>query len=63
MLSVGVRRRDDRAVDGVHDMGGMHGFGAVPIEVDEPIFHEPWEGRGGGCSARVMGNTTVDHFR
>ena len=32
-------------MDGVHDMGGMHGFGAVPFEDDEPVFHEPWEGR------------------
>ena len=37
--------RDDRAVDGVHDLGGMHGFGPVPIEADEPLFHERWEGR------------------
>src|SRR4051794_41892820 len=26
-------------------MGGMHGFGAVRAEPDEPVFHEPWEGR------------------
>ncbi len=32
-------------MDGVHDMGGMHGFGAVSVEDDEPVFHEPWEGR------------------
>ena len=32
-------------MDGVHDMGGMHGFGEIPIERDEPVFHEPWEGR------------------
>jgi nitrile hydratase beta subunit len=31
--------------DTVHDMGGMHGFGAVVPEPDEPVFHEPWEGR------------------
>ncbi len=29
----------------IHDMGGMHGFGRVRPEVDEPVFHEPWEGR------------------
>lgn len=29
----------------VHDMGGMHGFGPIPIEENEPVFHEPWEGR------------------
>jgi nitrile hydratase subunit beta len=38
------------AVDGVHDLGGMHGFGPVirdPSEraLDEPPFHEPWEAR------------------
>jgi len=32
-------------MNGVHDMGGMHGFGAVIEEKNEPVFHEPWEGR------------------
>ena len=32
-------------MNGVHDMGGMHGMGPIPIEKDEPVFHEPWEGR------------------
>jgi nitrile hydratase len=32
-------------VNGVHDMGGMHGFGNVAPEADEPVFHAPWEGR------------------
>ncbi len=32
-------------MDGVHDMGGMHGFGVVPVEDDDPVFHESWEGR------------------
>jgi nitrile hydratase len=26
-------------------MGGMHGFGRVEPEADEPVFHEAWEGR------------------
>ncbi len=29
----------------IHDMGGMHGFGRVEAEPDEPPFHEKWEGR------------------
>jgi nitrile hydratase subunit beta len=29
----------------LHDMGGMHGFGAVEAEPAEPPFHERWEGR------------------
>ena len=29
----------------IHDMGGMHGFGPVEPEADEPVFHAPWERR------------------
>jgi nitrile hydratase subunit beta len=32
-------------MDGVHDMGGMDGFGKVEVEQNEPVFHAPWEGR------------------
>ena len=32
-------------MNGLHDVGGMHGFGPIEIERDEPVFHEPWEGR------------------
>ena len=32
-------------MNGVHDMGGMHGMGPVVIEQDEPVFHTRWEGR------------------
>ncbi len=32
-------------MDGVHDMGGMHGFGAIAREDDEPVFHADWERR------------------
>ncbi|HEV3373763.1 MAG TPA: nitrile hydratase subunit beta [Xanthobacteraceae bacterium] len=32
-------------MNGVHDMGGMHGFGPVAPERDEPVFHGDWEGR------------------
>jgi nitrile hydratase len=32
-------------MNGVHDMGGMHGFGPVLPEANEPVFHAPWEGR------------------
>src|SRR5436190_773295 len=32
-------------MDGVHDMGGMHGFGKVEAEQDEPVFHADWEAR------------------
>ena len=29
----------------VHDMGGMHGFGPVEAEPNEPVFHADWEKR------------------
>jgi nitrile hydratase len=32
-------------MNGVHDMGGMHGMGPIAHEPNEPVFHEPWEGR------------------
>ena len=32
-------------MNGVHDMGGMHGFGPVIHEANEPVFHAAWEGR------------------
>jgi len=52
-------------MDGIHDMGGMHGFGKVEPEKDEPVFHAPWEGR---CLAlnRAMGAIgawTIDEGR
>lgn len=32
-------------MDGIHDLGGMQGFGPVEIETDEPVFHHDWEKR------------------
>lgn len=32
-------------MNGVHDMGGMQGFGPVKPEANEPVFHAQWEGR------------------
>ena len=32
-------------MNGIHDMGGMDGFGAVDPEPNEPVFHHRWEGR------------------
>ena len=29
--------------DSIHDMGGMHGFGKLEIEANEPKFHADWE--------------------
>jgi nitrile hydratase subunit beta len=32
-------------MNGVHDMGGMHGMGPIRREENEPVFHAEWEGR------------------
>lgn len=32
-------------MNGVHDMGGMHGMGPIRYEPIEPVFHDAWEGR------------------
>jgi len=52
-------------MDGIHDMGGMDGFGKVEVEQNEPPFHEPWEGRVMAL-ARAMGYAGawhIDHSR
>jgi nitrile hydratase beta subunit len=41
-------------VNGVHDMGGMHGMGPLVHDSNEPVFHEEWEGRAWGLQ-RAMG--------
>jgi nitrile hydratase subunit beta len=35
----------ESVMDGIHDLGGKQGFGAVCREPDEPAFHERWEAR------------------
>lgn len=32
-------------MNGVHDMGGMHGMGPIQYEKNEPVFHARWESR------------------
>lgn len=32
-------------MNSIHDMGGMQGLGELHYEENEPVFHEPWEGR------------------
>ena len=32
-------------MNGAHDLGGMHGFGPVEPEPNEPVFHAEWEKR------------------
>jgi nitrile hydratase beta subunit len=37
-------------MDGIHDLGGMSGFGPVEIERGEPVFHERWQARAYGLN-------------
>jgi nitrile hydratase beta subunit len=30
-------------MNGIHDLGGMQDMGPLPLEENEPIFHEDWE--------------------
>jgi nitrile hydratase len=47
------------------DLGGRRGFGSVPIETDEPVFHAPWEASViAGILATIAGGLyNVDQFR
>ncbi len=38
-------------MDGIHDMGGMQGFGPVEHDDDEPVYHTEWEARMRGIAA------------
>ena len=52
-------------MNGIHDLGGMHGLGPVQREDNEPVFHEEWEGRAFAlfASTFVFAGYTVDEFR
>jgi nitrile hydratase beta subunit len=45
------------SVDGVHDMGGMHGFGPVRPDPNEPVFHARWE-----AQVRTMMRHTIGRY-
>ncbi len=52
-------------MDGIHDLGGRHGFGGSLADRDEATFHAPWERRVFALSAVLMGGGcfNVDEFR
>lgn len=52
-------------MDGIHDMGGEHGWGTVAIDPNEQVFAEDWEAKAfalGAMSAGLSG-TNLDAFR
>jgi len=50
-------------VNGVHDMGGMHGLGPIVTEPDEPTFHHPWEGRVHAMTVATPTRSNIDAGR
>ena len=50
-------------MNGIHDMGGMHGMGPVEREANEPVFHEPWEGRVFALNVAVRAKGNLDNSR
>jgi len=52
-------------MNGIHDLGGMHGMGAVTTEENEPPFHHEWERRTFSLFASLFvgGHFNVDMFR
>ena len=43
-------------MNGVHDLGGMHGFGPVEREENEPPFHDRWE-----SAMRTINSSSLAH--
>jgi nitrile hydratase len=52
-------------VNGVHDMGGMEGLGAIDPAPGEPLFHAPWEARALALTlaAGALGRWNIDESR
>ena len=52
-------------LNGVHDMGGMQGFGPVSVEANEPVFHAAWEARVLALQRRLRSRSwyNLDEFR
>lgn len=52
-------------MDGVHDLGGKQGFGAIDVDEGVENFHEDWEARS-RCAINAMGmrkEWNIDWFR
>lgn len=44
-------------MDGIHDVGGMHGFGPVPIEQEDYVFKADWQRRSFALTQALAGPT------
>ena len=52
-------------MNGIHDLGGMHGFGPVDYDPDETGFHDAWERTLAGINLAALGSNlyNIDEFR
>ena len=52
-------------MNGIHDLGGMDGFGSIPRKSNEPVFPNKWEGRVFALSLVIpfFASYTDDQFR
>ena len=50
-------------MNGIHDMGGMQDMGPIEREENEPVFHEPWEGRVYAMNRAIGCVAQVEHRR
>lgn len=50
-------------MNGVHDMGGMHGFGPVTPEPEGEVFHEAWEARAHALNLASPTRANIDAGR
>jgi nitrile hydratase subunit beta len=52
-------------MDGIHDMGGMQGFGTVVVDPNEQVFSQPWHSKAFALGVLSMGmsGTNLDAFR
>ncbi len=52
-------------MNGAHDSGGMQGLGPIHPEINEPVFHAPWEKRAFALTLAcgALGKWTIDQSR
>ncbi len=51
-------------MDGIHDLGGKHGFGPIEVTQTEKPFNSEWEAREWGLSQCVdVPGVTIDWWR
>ena len=52
-------------MNGIHDLGGMHGLGPIDIDPDQALFTEDWQRRMFGMFVLAFagGHFNLDQFR